>query len=84
MKIEKIDGCTVSDITIDGESFVDCSDTKWGILREKLFAFLTDRVQGDEALQDLLTWTCEMYGTTIFDFHCDSCGDDVFVTTLEL
>ena len=30
MKIEKIDGCTVSDIMVDGESFVDCADTKWG------------------------------------------------------
>ena len=84
MKIEKIDGCTVSDIMVDGESFVDCSDTKWGIVRERLFEFLTEKVQSDEDLQDLLSWTCEMYGITRHDYHCEQCGDDVYTTTLEI
>lgn len=84
MKIEKIDGCTVSDIMVDGESFVDCSDTKWGILKQRLIGYLTERVQSDEDLQDLLSWTCDMYGITRHEYHCEQCGDDVYTTTLEI
>lgn len=84
MKIEKIDGCTVSDLLIDGESFADCSDTKWGIVRQRLFEFLQTVVQSDEALQDLLEWTCDLYGITRHEYHCEQCGDDVYTTTLEI
>jgi hypothetical protein len=84
MKIEYVNGCTVSDIMIDGESFADCSDTKWGIMRQRLLEYLSNRVQSDEDLQDLLSWACEMYGITRHEYHCEQCGDDVYTTTLEL
>ena len=84
MKIEKTDGCTVSDIMVDGESFVDCSYIMWGILKQRLIGYLTERVQSDEDLQDLLSWTCDMYGITRHEYHCEQCGDDVYTTTLEI
>ena len=84
MKIEKIDGCTVSDIMVDGESFADCSYIMWGILKQRLIGYLTERVQSDEDLYDLLSWTCDMYGTTRHEYHCELCGDDVYTTTLEI
>lgn len=84
MKIEKIDGCTVSDIMVDGESFADCSYIMWGILKQRLIGYLTERVQSDEDLYDLLSWTCDMYGTTRHEYHCEQCGDDVYTTTLEI
>lgn len=55
MKIEYTDGCMVSEITIDGELFFNCSDTKLSILKERLIGHLTERVQSDEDLQDLLS-----------------------------
>ena len=84
MRIEKTDGCMVSEITIDGELFFSCSDTKWGILKQRLIGYLTERVQSDEDLHDLLEWTCDMYGTTRHEYHCEQCGDDVYTTTLEI
>lgn len=84
MKIEKTDGCMVSEITIDGELFFSCSDTKLSILKERLISYLTERVQSKADLNELLEWTCYIYGIPRHEYHCEQCGDDVYTTTLEI
>lgn len=86
MKIDYIQGCTVTGIDVDGDDLRDLSAHKKRDIYRKLLTFLETRESPawEEDLQELLIFVAERYGTTRHDFHCDSCGDDVFITTLNV
>lgn len=86
MKIEYTTGCVKDSIDIDGDNIKDLSAHKKRDLYRRLLTFLETRESPawEEDLQELLIFVAERYGTTRHDFHCETCGDDVFITTLNV
>ena len=75
----------IEDMPMDAKIRIwDDGEGQWGIMRQRLLEYLSNRVQNDDHLQDLLIWSCERFGDTRHDYHCEQCGDDVYTTTLEI
>lgn len=83
MKVEYTNGCTINCIDVDGEDIRNLSASKMTELKNRIIDFLEAKVS-EEDLQGLLLWTVETYGTTEHQYHCEQCGDDVYMTTLNI
>lgn len=82
MKIDYTEGCTVSGLDVDGEYFRDLTATKLQELKDTLIDYLEERKLTEEELQDLLIWATERFGICEHQYYCETCGDDVYTTTL--
>lgn len=84
MTIEYTDGCMTTSILVDGEDFIDMTPERDDELKNRLVGFVESRTLSKEELQELLLWAVERYGNAEKQYQCDTCGDDVFTTTLTI
>lgn len=86
MKIDYIQGCTVTGIDVDGDDLRDLSAHKKRDIYRKLLTFLEtrDSPAWEEDLQELLIFVAERYGISKHEYYCETCGDNVYTTTLEI
>lgn len=86
MKIEYTEGCTVTGISIDGDDIKDLSAHKKRVLYRKLLTYLETRETPawEEDLQELLLFVVNRYGICNHEYHCETCNDDVYTTTLTI
>lgn len=84
MKIEYTNGCTTDRIEIDGEDLDNLSAWKMGAVKDKVVGFLNATELTEENLQDLIIWISDRYGATEHIGICESCGDSIYKTTLNI
>ena len=84
MKLEYTLGCTVSGLEVDGDDFRDLTATKLQELKDTLIDYLEERKLSEDDLQDLAIWVTERFGISEHQYHCETCNDDVYTTTLTI
>lgn len=84
MKLEYTTGCTVGGLDVDEEDFRDLTATKLQELKDTIIDYLEERKLNQEDLQDLVIWVTERFGTCEHQYHCETCNDDVYTTTLNI
>lgn len=84
MKIEYTNGCTTDRIEIEGEDFDNLSAWKMGVVKDKVVGFLNATELTEVNLQDLISWISDRYGATEHIGICESCGDSIYKTTLNI
>ena len=84
MKLEWTEGCTVTGLDIDGDSFHTMSVEEQKDYFNKCLDWYRHRALPEEDFQDFIIWLVEKYGDFEFQYHCEQCGDSVYTTTLEI
>lgn len=82
MKIEYTEGCVCYGLDLDEEPFNDLDDAKQ---REVLYRVIDTIV--DEygfTISNLVQELVYRYGDYKFSHHCDDCGDNVCIYTMEI
>ncbi len=84
MKLEWTEGCTCYGLDVDEENFWDLSDEQKIEVRNRLCDWYKERELPDDNLFDFIVWITSRYGDCEFLSHCETCGDDIYITTLEI
>jgi hypothetical protein len=62
----------------------DLSDEQKIEVRNKLCDWYKKRELPDDDLFDFIVWITSRYGECEFLSHCETCGDNIYTTTLEI
>lgn len=84
MKLEYTEGCTVTGLDIDGDSFHTMTVEEQKIYFSKCLSWYKHNAIKDKDFQDFIIWLVEKYGDFEFQYHCEECGDSVYKTTIEI
>jgi hypothetical protein len=84
MKLEWTEGCVVSGLDIDEDSFRYMDTEEQKSYFNKCLDWYKHKSNEDKDFQDFLIWLTEKYGECKFVDNCEQCGDSIYTTTLEI
>lgn len=84
MKLEWTEGCVVSGLDIDEDSFRYMDTEEQKSYFNKCLDWYKHKANEDKDFQDFLIWLTEKYGDYQYVDHCEQCGDSIYTTTLEI